>query len=333
MHPRFFFLCLIVNIFTTTSACDPTSFLTINVQWYETSTSVPESVYSWSGLMDFKQAYKIVVSDQNIKVICQNSVTNLPRLVILNLDRNNINEIKPNTFQNVSSLREVSLMNNSLKVIEEGTFNNLGLATLKLDGNSITDIDQRAFDNMTNLRSLHLSRNKLKFIDNHWFKNSSELEFLNLEYNEIISLPEFAFQNLKGKHVFPQYDVYLILLLNNNHIKYVDPNAFRKLDGIGELMLENNEILELPEDIFKGFKFMNTFSVSFNNLSCLPKNLENVLIATDVIFLDSNPFICKCAMQVKNYADAKSLNVQMEYSLSNCKEESSTEQSEESKKV
>ncbi|KAM4689711.1 leucine-rich repeat-containing protein 3B isoform 1-T3 [Discoglossus pictus] len=71
---------------------------------------------------------------------------------------------------------------------------------LYLDSNQITSIPNDIFKDLHQLKVLNLSKNGIAFIDEHSFKGVVEtLQTLDLSYNQIQSVHQNAFSNLKAR--------------------------------------------------------------------------------------------------------------------------------------
>ncbi|XP_077125049.1 leucine-rich repeat-containing protein 3B [Ranitomeya variabilis] len=71
---------------------------------------------------------------------------------------------------------------------------------LYLDSNQITSIPNEIFRDLHQLKVLNLSKNAIEFIDEHSFKGVAEtLQTLDLSDNQIVSVHENAFNNLKAR--------------------------------------------------------------------------------------------------------------------------------------
>ncbi|NWV30488.1 TLR7 protein, partial [Origma solitaria] len=121
----------------------------------------------------------------------------LKKLTILSLKSNNLTRIPPNLS---STLKELYIYNNMIQVVQDQDLRALAnLEILDLSGNcprcynapypcipcpnSSIEIHSKAFDSLANLRILRLHSNSLQSIPSSWFKNTKNLQELDLSQN------------------------------------------------------------------------------------------------------------------------------------------------------
>lgn len=95
-----------------------------------------------------------------------------------------------------------------------------------------------------------------------------------------IKMKSFNFDNmslesLKMLDNHPQ-EIVTVFSANNNKIKNLPINFFKKIQKINKLDLSNNCFLEIDEVVFEKITLVN-INYSFNNLSFIPNNLKNLI--------------------------------------------------------
>ncbi len=107
----------------------------------------------------------------DIEVIPANYFKDFPRLEILRLWFNEINEIQPFAFYQIPSIRRLYLVANKLEILRKNMFAGLwNLTSLRIASNLITTIESYTFSNLTSLRDVYLPHNKLKMINMEIFE-------------------------------------------------------------------------------------------------------------------------------------------------------------------
>lgn len=124
----------------------------------------------------FTQLKQLEVISSKLKFIKRRNFKNMPNLVDLRLDKNEIETIFSDTFWDLEQLEWLSLSGNKLKVLTEG----LTLMSPKLLWFTAND-------------------NRIEFFDGNFFQNNSNLEAITLNGNllAIVRINITKFENLK----------------------------------------------------------------------------------------------------------------------------------------
>lgn len=204
----------------------------------------------------------------------------------LDLSYNDIMAIEDGAFQDLPVLRTLHLQHNLLRNISANTW--LGLASIEvldLSFNRLRKLPTDVFSSFSHLRVLNLSYNPLQTLNGiltslvsleqlnldttglskllpHTFTNNSYLKKLDLTGNALKEVPTKSLSVLK-KLVY--------LDLSDNHFEHVRTQAFKGLDSVEELRLDNSHALEtIEQHAFDGMSSLRKVSCSFN------PNLETI---------------------------------------------------------
>lgn len=257
---------------------------------------------------------------QNIQELSTSSVSDLPDLIHLSLQNDEIKYIRSNAFYEVSSLINIDLSYNKIVSIWSTSFNNCeSLTTLTLQHNLIEYIDYDAFKVMEYLITMDLSHNKLTFWNDEWVSNLLELNKLYMQGNRITFLPKSSFMNNNQLEYidFSNNEMLTVhsqafsglryldtLKLNNNKINKFHPETFSMFDG--SLIKDKNGVWEkligtnLNDDSM--LNIIDNLSINNNHLTFLPKKMLNDLNRTEHIYVHSNPFQCACYNEIMKWA-------------------------------
>lgn len=181
---------------------------------------------------------------QKINELPKASVANLPKLKELYLSDNGIMTIHPGAFLKLTSLEDVDLRNNEITSITAGIFDGLPLKTLKLDDNLIKNIDANAFRNIPELSIVSLEYNHLSIFNNEWFTNNPKLRSLSMNGNNFKKLPRGAFKNNQQIST---------ISFSRNEITTIDPQTFEGIHQLHSLNLANNKIESFHPETFSVF--------------------------------------------------------------------------------
>lgn len=225
------------------------------------------------------------LSDNNILVIPGSALLRLPRLRSLNLDynriaalsadiftpiadrvvsinlaRNVIRELPVDAFQDFKVLSSLDLSGSLLLNIEAASFSGLEdtLLSLNLHGNRLSSLPQQPLT-LHRLRRLDLSHNSLKELPRASFTGLTELMFLNLSNNPLLtSLPLNSLDPLSRLEV---------LDLTNTGMKLLSPDLLLRNPRLKWLSFASNMIQEIPELAFQSQVNVTSLDLSNNHIS------------------------------------------------------------------
>jgi Leucine-rich repeat (LRR) protein len=260
---------------------------------------------------------KIEITNSEIPVLYKNSISDIDNLDELILEDDGISEIQPGAFSHVPQLRKLVIRGNTkLKEIKEGVFNKLNIATLDLSNNSIETVASRAFDDMPELLTVNLADNQLSIWDKNWFAKTPLLTRVSFQNNLIGEIPAGAFRNFQGIKQFGSVSLTINIILSHNKIKSIHKDAFKGLEKINNLWLDNNQVDSWDGDLLSNVA-VKDLRIDQNQLECLSGNLENIFVA-DTTHIDGNPWECGCLKNIELWASQHGKDVIMYYSKLTC---------------
>uniref|UniRef100_A0A8C9B1N9 Toll like receptor 7 n=1 Tax=Prolemur simus TaxID=1328070 RepID=A0A8C9B1N9_PROSS len=233
---------------------------------------------------------------------------NLKKLKVLSLKDNNVTAV-PTVLP--STLTELYLHNNLITKIQKDDFSNLNqLQILDLSGNcprcynvpfpctpcennSPLQIHLNAFDALTELKVLRLHSNSLQHVPPKWFKNTKNLEELDLSQNFLAKeigdakflyfLPNLVQLDLSFNYDLQVYHAFMNLSdtfssLKNLKILHIKGYVFKELNSLNLAPLYNLSKLEVLDlgtnfikiadlSIFKQFRSLKVIDLSVNKIS------------------------------------------------------------------
>lgn len=123
-------------------------------------------------------------------------------------------------------------------------------------------INRSTFSQIRELQELHLQYNNLTAIRRNSVSELHTLTRLTIIDNDVTDLRNYTFSKLA------EYDT---LSLYRNKINTIRPKAFSKL-SIHTLDLSQNQLVNLPDGIFKSIRNMGYLYLQFNNIETIGKN-------------------------------------------------------------
>ncbi|XP_037072864.1 relaxin receptor 2-like [Pollicipes pollicipes] len=200
----------------------------------------------------YLQDNRIVLRDKDLNKYTQ--------IQMVNLNRNELEEIPQNFFSGQDKLFRLLLRGNRLRRLQVGVLAGLAnLAHVLLDGNLLTEFAAGHFQHLPQLRFLNLSRNRIS-LENYEFP-PSRLQKLHLENNIIRRISSTTFRNLR--HVKTLY-------LQGNRIDRIADDAFHGLAELEELYLNNNRLTVLGRAWFTSLHRLTVLHIGFNQFTQLP---------------------------------------------------------------
>lgn len=198
----------------------------------------------------------------------------LPRLVFLEMSRNNLEQIRFGDLRGHPTLERLHLNNNKLHLVDQEAFMAMpALRELRLKNNSLSN----PLWNLPALKGLDLSGNFYRSINENAFFNTPALRKVDLNHNQILFLEPTAFVNTPAVES---------LNLSHNSISSVHPNTFRHLTNLYEVDLSNNRIVDVVPGLPRGLEYLH---LAKNLISVLPvQGLELELPALRMLDLREN---------------------------------------------
>ncbi|KAK4295382.1 hypothetical protein Pmani_032052 [Petrolisthes manimaculis] len=157
-------------------------------------------------------------------------------LEVLDLNDNNIRDIKPFAFRGLGHLKEISIQNNPL-----------------------TELPQFSFAGLENVNQINLSKNRIQVINPYVFAGSRNIGMIILQENPLIKVRARAFSGLRTVQ----------FLYLPSWVKVIESNAFYDLEGVGLLRLHSLDLHALRPHTFRGLRNVTQISIQESDLGVL----------------------------------------------------------------
>ena len=136
---------------------------------------------------DLTHCTYIDLGENSISVIQPGSFRGLPRLFTLELDINELTEVKKYMFQNLTQLTYLLLQSNLIKFIQDDSFKSLvNLEQLHLAWNVLDELRAAMFNGLRSIKLINLDGNKLTSIDSITFSDLPRPLELALDFNPLV---------------------------------------------------------------------------------------------------------------------------------------------------
>lgn len=226
----------------------------------------------------------IDVSLNRISEVRYESLWDLSRLKNANFSNNKIGLIEMNSFEHAPRLERLHLNGNSIKLLNFLQKGCRQLETLNLNDNQITDISENSLK-LPKLRFLNLSGNKIVRINKNGFNGLVKLKEINLSKNNLSELNKLTFS--QGMTSLRRLD------LSKNNFTTTNIIAPYLID----LNMENNEIIEVVTNAFRGCPILENLNLSGNKIKTFQRNALEDLFELKFVNLSHN-FIDKLSWTV-----------------------------------
>ncbi|XP_069804880.1 toll-like receptor 13 [Dendropsophus ebraccatus] len=270
-------------------------------------------------LIGLKKLETLILRNCKIVTIASYDFNTVQNLKFLDLRENSISIIKRKAFYNLQKLETLLLSENQIHAVQSYCFRELkSLKTLVLANNKIYRISDNTFYSLKTLIFLNMSRNEVSFPKRDTqnpFKKLPHLETLDMSYQtqrykDQVSLTLFqGLQSLKTLYVqgisssfFKDVSFSFLPNLTDFDMSGTfhgsDINTtvelIRKCSQVRYLNVDNNELTDLPEDLFVKFNLLENLSLKYNKLRNISKNLVKPLSNLRNLDLYMNPLLCSC---------------------------------------
>ncbi|XP_052872218.1 uncharacterized protein LOC128277747 [Anopheles cruzii] len=224
---------------------------------------------------------RLAISNGKLQDIQPHLFEHLPNLTWLDM-RDNVLNLPPTVFDRLPKLRILELNFNGLEDLQPRLLRNLSnLRLLSLWHNELRSINRHTFEGVPRLERLDLSANKLENVAGDTFSVLPRLTEIALGYNRFRALPEGLFRAnrelQKIKLAFQQAELATVPL-----------DLFQNLPALKQVILEQNGLTSLPGTMFKGSPNITEINLASNRLRDLPGNLLYDQRSLQVLYLQSN---------------------------------------------
>ncbi|XP_063252420.1 lumican [Prinia subflava] len=206
----------------------------------------------------------------------ENAFDNVTDLQWLILDHNHLenSKIKGRVFSKLKNLKKLHINYNNLTEAVGPLPKTLD--DLQLSHNKITKVNPGALEGLMNLTVIHLQNNQLKADSiSGAFKGLNSLLYLDLSFNQLTKLPTGLPHSL------------LMLYFDNNQISNIPDEYFQGFKALQYLRLSHNKLTDsgIPGNVFNITSLVE-LDLSFNQLKSIPivsENLENFYLQVNKI--------------------------------------------------
>ncbi|KAF2886185.1 hypothetical protein ILUMI_19988 [Ignelater luminosus] len=209
-----------------------------------------------------------ILQYDNIRSITKRGFNGLSSLVLLDLTRNELEELNVNAFEGAESLKVLILSGNRIQYLHQRAFADLSsLIYLDLSRNNISDIPRNLFKHLPSLKYLDISRNPLNIVSPGTALASTSLAVLRISFSRLQEISPKLFADLPNLQV---------LDLSGSNLKVWPDNILYPLSKLRVLYVDRkllvNEEMFVPSTVEK---FTQT-EMNVDSDAIVRKILENL---------------------------------------------------------
>lgn len=203
-------------------------------------------------------------------------------LTVLDLSRNDIQELPPDAFGPLRHLSDLFLQDNQVATVSERALAGLqSLHVLNLSGNDIVALPANSFSNTSELIELYLSNNSIGVLATGLFAGLQQLLVLDLSQNEVTN----AWVNAD---TFQDLIRLVVLNMNHNRLTRIEASIFHNLYSLQILELAHNQIEVISDNAFASMYNLHTLVLGHNRLTQIDAFTLNGLYVLSLLSVNDN---------------------------------------------
>ncbi|XP_037535530.1 leucine-rich repeat neuronal protein 1-like [Nematolebias whitei] len=205
---------------------------------------------------------RLHLNSNRLHVIDSRWFEETPNLEILMIGENPVIGLLDMNFKPLGNLRSLVLAGMDLTNVPANAFVGLdNLESISFYDNKLVRIPQLALQKVPNLKFLDLNKNPVKKIQEGDFRNMLHLKELGINnMMELVSIDRYALDNLP--------ELTKLEATNNLKLSYVHRLAFRDMQSLESLMLNNNALTALYQHTVEVLPNLREISIHSNPLRC-----------------------------------------------------------------
>lgn len=255
-------------------------------------------------------AFTSVADDLEELVLANNSLSTipllgqLPKLLSLNLNYNQLRDVSEGVFEGTPNLRHLRIEGNKICALSRNALNETKttLELLDMSGNCLTKIPAQNLRNSIRLMYLDLSENNIAEISNFELMNLPILKELRVGGNKLVSISSMAFMNvpqlqylymqqnllsaIDSSKLFQVFKQLEVLDLSKNQLTKIP--SFKELPNIRQVRLDSNRISRVETLAFSSNPRLQLINLQDNGISTISRNSFDSLDQLVILLLANN---------------------------------------------
>ncbi|XP_049289502.1 protein toll-like [Anopheles funestus] len=230
----------------------------------------------------------------------------LPKLRILELSFNSLEELNPRLLRHLPNLQLLTLWHNKLRTVSRQVFTGVPeLERLDLSANQLESVPSDLFADLPRLTELAMGFNNFRSLPEGLFRANHELRKLKLASQrvELETLPRDLLQNLPALEQVNLERMGLTSLpgtllhgspnvtqlnLAFNQLRQLPEDLLRDQKALYILQLQHNQLTNLPDGLLKNTRDLHTLRLSHNQIGELSADILKALGKLEELYLDHN---------------------------------------------
>lgn len=243
--------------------------------------------------------HELKLQQTQTKLIENGTFTELQNLRRLELCQNYLENITNSTFDGLQKLRYLDLSSNFLVSVDESFLQLSSVEQLNLRANNISQVSAKSFSGLIKVQYLNLDSNQISYIEVGSFQYLTNLAHLILSNNPLTTLSRLDFFGSRLQYIdishmglerIPQSLTKFVrdLRLAKNNLTRISAGDFDSYPYLGLLVLDDNLIREIEPDALGRQEYLMRLWLNGNHLNRVPDNLPPSLQA---LYMEENELL------------------------------------------
>ncbi|XP_023212601.1 leucine-rich repeat-containing protein 15-like [Centruroides sculpturatus] len=262
--------------------------------------------------------HELKLQQTQTKLIENGTFSDLQNLRRLELCQNFLENITNSTFDGLQKLRYLDLSSNCLVNVDESFLQLSSVEQLNLRLNNISQVSAKSFSGLIKVQYLNLDSNQISYIEVGSFQYLTNLAHLILSNNPLTTLSRLDFFGSRLQYIdishmglerIPQSLTKFVrdLRLAKNNLTRISAGDFDSYPYLGLLVLDDNLIREIEPDALGRQEYLMRLWLNGNHLNRVPDNLPPSLQA---LYMEENELLAIHSYSFKGLVNLEQLFLQ-----------------------
>ncbi|XP_014224866.1 protein artichoke [Trichogramma pretiosum] len=238
--------------------------------------------------------FELNLAYNQIQNVSERAFEGLLQLITLNLTSNDIQHIPNGAFRGLVSLTTLDLSHNQLEKLDNKTNglldDCLSLERVYLNHNKIAAVTPKTLPHDPwipyKIKEVDLSYNLLSILNFDLTLGTKKVVYMNLSHNQISEIRRYVLGNMT--------DLQTLDLSYNEISDLSEPDVFMPPQNLTNLIFNHNRFHSLPWNKIITMPNLKVLDLKFNDFNAFDENIMTILNNGTIVEYDGNPLHCDC---------------------------------------